>query len=176
MFCKYCGENLIDRVEYCSKCGNKINDSVISNETQYNIQTVNEISKTKYIHSLRVLSIIGIVIFSFGLYYYSVYYNNYEENDEDAVGFFTFLVFGYALAFSIVSLVQGNKNNIRTIKVMSIISIILISSCVSSIYSLLYEEYYTALDSGIIGVLYLIAFSIVVLVKGKRFFEMASQV
>ena len=143
-----------------------IKDNKNDNSNQFDTQNVTEITKSKVIISLTVLSIIGIILFSFGLL---VYINGYylDVNYVDGIGFWTFILFGFALAHLIVSLVKAIKHKIKLIRIMSIIGLILNVLCLIFIYSLLYEYYFSALGLGIIGMLYLLAFSIIVLINGK---------
>jgi hypothetical protein len=155
----------IPLIWYLIKRNKIIKDIKNDNLIQLDTQNVIEITKSKVIISLTVLSIIGIILFSFSLlvYIYGYYIDGYNVKNE--VRFCTFISFRFALAHLIVSLVKAIKHKIKLIRVMSIIGLILNALCHIFIYSLLYEYYFLALGWGITGMLYLLAFSIVVLIN-----------
>ena len=169
MFCSRCGENLVDGVAFCPKCGAKagmdISASIqpASQQVQPTGSTppVSEMPRTKVIKALRVLSIIGFAWFPLSIF------NYYGVQTEEQVFGFTFIIFGYALAIAIVALVQGSKNKIKVLTVMSVLGIVWYTLSSIFIFAFMYEDWEASQGWAILGLSYAIAFSIVCFVKAK---------
>jgi len=122
MYCAKCGVNLNDDVVFCPKCGTKsgsgqetIQPAQVAAQPMSNIIT----PEKKVLVSLRVLSIIGIILFSVGI----IAFFGYETEDDLIFGMLS--IFGFGLAHAIVTIVQGGKYKVKVMTVMAILAIIL---------------------------------------------------
>jgi hypothetical protein len=125
-FCSNCGEKLVENSKFCVKCGNAVNTLSVLNTPQqagaFDGVTPEQmkVNKNQSVTALRFLSILGIVLLPI-ICLISV---------ATAVVYLAFpilslLFFGYMIAHTIVALIQGFKNKIMPLKIMSIIGILL---------------------------------------------------
>jgi predicted amidophosphoribosyltransferase len=148
-FCSKCGKNLATGAAFCPNCGAKAGGG---------IQPATETLKTGAIMKVRVLSIIGLVLFPLCLF---GYFNLKTEDEAIAV---TLIAFGYALAQTIVALEQGNQYKVKAMSIMGILGIawyILSSLC---ILAFMFRDWEISRGWAALGLGYAVALSIVTLV------------
>jgi RNA polymerase subunit RPABC4/transcription elongation factor Spt4 len=164
MFCAKCGYKMESFFAFCPKCGIKTafdGSGQIPSAQQPVFQQI-PVTLIKNIKSLRVLSIIGFIWYPLSLL---SFYNN---PTLEQVFSFSFIIFGYAIAHAIVSIVQGSKNGINILKVMGIIGIIWFVLSYIFIVTFASEGELEAYIGWVfLGLGYALAFSIVVFVNAK---------
>jgi hypothetical protein len=184
MFCSKCGEQLNEIAIFCTKCGSKIanNNSgdgqqTIQSNYSTGIQTLSEISKKNKLMSLKVLSIIGFVLFPLGLFFA---FPTTDFLSSSFIWAFFILIYWYAIAYSIVTLVKGIKYTLKITKVMAILGIIIWFILSVSIVIIFFINFLAAIDNeywripvvltvlNILGLAYAIAFSIVVFLQSRK--------
>jgi len=170
MFCTKCGEKLEEGSKFCVKCGTPVNTSSVPNTQPttgaFNGSVMSEQIKTNTeqgMSALRFLSILGIVLLPIiGLL------SILMADDYEPFIVFSLLFFGYMIAHTIVALIQGFKNKIMPLKIMSIIGILLYvwfgGICVENISN---EFLLFVLPFLVLGFGYWLAFAIVSIKKSK---------
>jgi RNA polymerase subunit RPABC4/transcription elongation factor Spt4 len=180
MFCANCGKQLQDSSNFCPYCGTKkgssgqiaepaIQNAAINPAPTQQPQTVIiqpvqiPNNKPKYIGSLRIMSIIGFVLFPFSFYAF------FQASLVEQVVRNASTTFGFALAHAIVGLVQSIKHNIKSLKIMSVIGIIWSPISFIFIVTFSVEDYDAYIGWVFLGLAYSIAFAIVSIVKAASF-------
>jgi hypothetical protein len=171
MFCTNCGKQVQETSKFCPYCGMKIGSVEQTIETAYydrrpvQIEATSVIenldSKLKFIKPLRILSIIGIIWFPLCF----VSFSNVSMIEQ--VISFTIFAFGYAIAHSIVALVQGLKYDLKPLKIMGILGIVWYAISSICIIAFAQEDYETYIGWVFLGLGYAVAFAIVALIKSK---------
>jgi DNA-directed RNA polymerase subunit RPC12/RpoP len=168
MYCLNCGKELQDGSKFCPYCGSKTESTERVMISEMKSTQFPDANNQKYLKALRVMSIIGIIWFPLMLSVLSSALSSAIESEVKDAFPFVFMVFGYAVAHSIVAVKQGLKYNLTSLTVMGILGILLY--IVSSIITIIgfggkannaYDEW------PLIGCLYGLSFSIVALVKSK---------
>jgi hypothetical protein len=175
MFCTNCGKQLQDNVIFCPNCGSKTGannngqaaDIVQNAAVSQAPQTVMEkplpgfYNKPKHIKVLRVLSIIAVIWFPLCFVSYSA------ASMVEQVISYTFFAFGYAIAHSIVAIVQSSKHGIKPLKIMGIIGIVWYALSSICIIAFAEEDFDAYIGWVFLGLGYAVALAIVSLIKSK---------
>jgi hypothetical protein len=176
MFCSKCGSVISESVSFCPNCGAKIdsNETDASHTPIENATTsVNIENKTKYIKSLRIMSVIGIIYFPLCFFSFINAVAGYATNGQ--VLSYSFFSFGYAIELSIVALVKGSRYryNITLLKITGIIGLVVYP--IASIFCVFgfssqadtYDWFVPYYGSLFLGLGYALTFAIITLVKSK---------